>query len=72
MKHRSNAKHVRNEQPIGDQKAIVEDGRNQDAHSRAGAPSLLRIFFEESLKCGRERCDAPSLCQEGLDCFECD
>jgi hypothetical protein len=72
MKQRSNAKYVGDEQPIGDQEEIVEDGRNQETHSKSCAPPLLRIFLELSFQCGRECDRAPPLTHESFDCFECD
>lgn len=72
MKQRSNAKHVRNKQPIGDQEEIVQDGGNKDTYSKSRAPPLLRVLLELSFQCGRECDRAPSMPHEGFDCFERD
>ena len=72
MKHRGNAKHVRNEQPIGDQEEIVEDGGNKDTYSEPRTSTLLRVLLELSFQCGREYDGAPSMPHEGFDCFERD
>jgi hypothetical protein len=72
MKHRGNAKHVRDEQPIGDQEEIVEDGRNKDTYFKARAPPHLRIFLEQSFQRGGERDSASSLPHEGFDSFQSD
>jgi hypothetical protein len=72
MKQRGNAKYVADEQPIGDQEEIVEDGGNKDTYSKSRAPPLLCIFLEESLQFGRERDRASSLPHQGFDRFERD
>ena len=72
MKQRGNAKYVGDEQRIGDQEEIVEDGGNKDSYSKSRAPPLLCIFLEALFQCGRERDNASSLPHEGFDRFERD
>ena len=72
MKRRGDAKHVRDEQPIGDQEEIVEDGGNKQPYFKSRAAPLLRIFLEAPFQRRRERDGAPSLSHEGFNRFERD
>src|SRR5450755_150786 len=72
MKQCGSAEHVWNEQPIGDQEEIVEDGGNEDTYPKSRAPPLLRVLLELSFQRGRECDSAPSVPHEDFDCFERD
>jgi hypothetical protein len=72
MKQRRSAKHVRNEQPIGDQEEIVQDDGDKDTYFESRASPLLRVLLELSFQRGRECDSPPSVPYEGFDCFERD
>ena len=46
--------HIRHEQPIGDQKEIVDDGGDEVADDQAVTAARMRVRLELSLDGGRE------------------